>query len=62
MTFTVNAARRFRYTLDIKKFEEQQKLKKDPASRLRAGTDVILVSMKQNYLSDQYFHRIRALK
>ncbi|XP_024382480.1 calcium-transporting ATPase 8, plasma membrane-type [Physcomitrium patens] len=42
VTFTVNAARRFRYTLDIKKFEEQQKLKKDPASRLRAGTDVIL--------------------
>ncbi|KAG0598154.1 hypothetical protein M758_12G050700 [Ceratodon purpureus] len=41
VTFTVNAARRFRYTLDIKKFEEQQRLKKDPASRLRAGTHVI---------------------
>jgi hypothetical protein len=48
VTFTVNAARRFRYTLDIKKFEEQQLLKKDPASRFRAGTHVIRVSIFQS--------------
>lgn len=43
VTFALNAARRFRYTLDFKKLEEQQRLKKDPASRLRAGTHVIRV-------------------
>ncbi|KAG0628831.1 hypothetical protein M758_1G055700 [Ceratodon purpureus] len=41
LTFALNAARRFRYTLDFKKLEEQEKLKRDPASRLRAGTNVI---------------------
>lgn len=41
VTFTVNAARRFRYTLDFKKLEESEKIKKDPATRLRAGTHVI---------------------
>jgi hypothetical protein len=43
VTFTVNAARRFRYTLDFKKLEESEKIKKDPATRLRAGTHVIRV-------------------
>lgn len=43
LTFALNAARRFRYTLDFKKLEEQEKLKRDPASRLRAGTNVIRV-------------------
>ena len=43
VTLTLNAARRFRYTLDFKKHEEQQRLKTDPATRLRAGTHVIRV-------------------
>lgn len=43
LTWTVNAARRFRYTLNIEKHEQQQRLKSDPAARLRAGTHVIRV-------------------
>jgi hypothetical protein len=43
LTWTVNAARRFRYTLDFEKHEQQLRLKSDPAARLRAGTHVIRV-------------------
>jgi Ca2+-transporting ATPase len=41
-TLTVNATRRFRYTLDLKKLEERTRFT-SPAAHLRAGTHVIRV-------------------
>jgi hypothetical protein len=47
-TLTVNATRRFRYTLDLKKLEERTRFT-SPAAHLRAGTHVIRVQSFSPY-------------